>query len=214
MAGWRCRTTPLRGRCAPRSSAGATTSSAAPTPAGSAPPASTPSSRPASSTASTRRLTSLMSSAESPIIPSSASTNCSPGAGKRSPPQDRRRARIPRSSADAYVVGEIGGVAAAAADQQPMIPGRRLQPGQPQPGPVIEPLPLAAGPGREPLPGRRGQSLRQLGRGVLAEALVQHRPQLLVAADGEHEGLLAALQIHPEMAIGAVDLIAQHPGTG
>src|SRR4051794_32061510 len=44
--------------------------------------------------------------------------------------------------------------------------------------------------------------------------LVQHRPELLVAADGQHEGLLAPLQIHAQPAVRAVDFVAQHPGAG
>src|SRR4051794_7906381 len=120
-----------------------------------------------------------------------------------SDPRESGEAGLGRAEDD--VVGEIGGVAPAASDQQPMLPGRLLQSGQPQAGPVIEPLPFAAGAGREPLPGILGQSLRQLRRGVLPEAPAELRPQLLIAADGEHEGLLAALQIHPETAIGAVN---------
>src|SRR5215212_8544976 len=44
--------------------------------------------------------------------------------------------------------------------------------------------------------------------------LVQPRPELLVAADGQHEGLLAPLQIQAQPAVRAGDLVAQHPGAG
>jgi hypothetical protein len=62
-----------------------------------------------------------------------------------SDPRESGEAGLGRAEDD--VVGEIGGITATAAHQQPMLPGWLLQSGQPHASPVIESLPLAAGAG-------------------------------------------------------------------
>jgi hypothetical protein len=73
-------------------------------------------------------------------------------------------------------------------------------------------LPAPAEKRRQPGAGRQGGG--DVGDGVPAGAAVQLRPQLLVAADGQHEGLPAPLELPAEPAVRAVDLVAQHPGAG
>src|SRR4051794_40225444 len=56
------------------------------------------------------------------------------------------------------VIGEIRRILATAPDQQPVFPGRLLQPGQAEASPVVEPISFAAGPRREASPGSGRQT--------------------------------------------------------
>src|SRR3954447_22247744 len=110
------------------------------------------------------------------------------------------------------VIGELVRLARMAADEQPVIPGRLLQAHQAYPRPIVEPLAFGTGARREALPLFCRYSCRQRRGGVLAHPVIEHRPQLLVTADGEHERALLLLEIDPQAAIGAIDLVAQNPG--
>ncbi len=97
-------------------------------------------------------------------------------------------------------------------NEQPVIPGRLLQAHQRYPRPIVEPLAFGPGARREALPRLCRYGCRQRGGGVLARPAIERRPQLLVAADGEHKRALLLLQIDPQATIGAIDLVAQNPG--
>jgi hypothetical protein len=99
-----------------------------------------------------------------------------------------------------------------AADEQPVIPGRLLQAHQAHPRPIVEPLAFGPGARREALPGLLRYRGCQRSGSVLAGSVIERRPQLFVRADGEHERALLLLEIEPQAAIGAIDLIAQNPG--
>src|SRR3954447_1627662 len=99
-----------------------------------------------------------------------------------------------------------------ATDEQPVLPGRLLQAHQAHPRPIVEPLAFGTGTGRERLPSLWRYRCPPRGGGVLARPVIERRPQLLVTADGEDERALLLLEIDPQPAIRAIDLIAQNPG--
>src|ERR1700759_165981 len=111
---------------------------------------------------------------------------------------------------------DIGGtflrLAVAGPDQQPMVPGRRLQPGEAHPRPVVQSLALGSRPGREAVPGGVWQCGGEIGRGLLPEAARQHRPQLLVTTDRQYKGPLVLFENPPQATVRAIDRVAHHPG--
>src|SRR5215218_10794983 len=99
-----------------------------------------------------------------------------------------------------------------ATDEQPVVPGGLLQAHQAHPRPIVEPLAFRTSARREALPRLLRYRCRQRGGGVLAHPVIERRPQLLVTADGEHKRAFLLLEIEPQAAIRAIDLIAQNPG--
>src|SRR4051794_7835044 len=114
--------------------------------------------------------------------------------------------------AEDNVIGELVRLAWMATDQQPVLPGRLLQAHQAYSRPIVKPLAFGTGARRKALPGFWRYGCRQRGGGVLARPVIERRPQLLVTADGEDERALLLLEIDPQPAIGAIDLVAQNPG--
>jgi site-specific DNA recombinase len=95
--------------------------------------------------------------------------------------------------------------------QQPEPPARPAGPGQPDPGPVIDPGALGAIAGAKAAPGAGGQTGDQLTGRDLGRALVGGRPQRLGGLDRQHVGQVVVLQPGAQAGVAAVDLIGGHP---
>src|SRR3954462_12136558 len=98
--------------------------------------------------------------------------------------------------AEDNVIGELVRLAWMATDQQPVLPGRLLQAHQAYSRPIVKPLAFGTGTRREALPCLFRYCCRQRRGGVLACLVIEHRPQLLVAADGEHKRALLLFEIN------------------
>ena len=117
------------------------------------------------------------------------------------------------NGAEDEIIGQFLRVPAGAAHQQAVFPSRLAVPRNDKAGPVIQPRPLGpltGGKGRPVLIGKFLDHLRGVGG---HDAPLADEPDMVIAANRQHIGLVPLLEHPPQAVIRAIGRIGQHPGT-
>src|SRR5271157_1391608 len=113
-----------------------------------------------------------------------------------------------RMRRERHVERHIGRIGNRTADQQPMIPGRRLQTKQTESRPVVKPRAFRSFSRRQAPPFIGGETGGEILRRVRVK--IAHN-QSLIAANGKDIRLVVALQHDAQRLVAAVNRVAQHP---